>query len=315
MTKDPLISIGLPVYNGEKFVSFALDSILNQTFQNFELIISDNGSTDRTRKICEKYAANNQRIRYYRYNNNRGAAWNFNNVFNLANGYYFKWAASDDICKPTYLESCLKVSQSHPDAVLTFARGNGIDNQGDPIKDLILDDYIDLTSDDPRARFRALIEMFQRSGMRVSGWKGTYIFGLIQSDALRKTRLIGNYIGADTTLLVELILLGKFFEVPDCLLLMRRHVQSFSWPEAKTANKQEFYDPATKGSASLPLWTRQKQISLSILRSPLSFTHKFDLIKSIAKETFWQRRELWNEFTSELKRKRIDKKIYTSHRK
>ncbi|MCF6255957.1 MAG: glycosyltransferase family 2 protein [Gammaproteobacteria bacterium] len=303
MTKKPLISIGIPVYNGEKFLSSAIDSILCQTFQDFELIISDNGSTDRTGEICEKYAANDERIRYYRYDQNRGAAWNFNNTFTLATGDYFKWAAADDICEPTYLESCLKANQSNPEAVLAFSRGDGIDDQGRPIKGLVLDDYLSLTSSDPRMRYHTLMNMFQRSGKRVSGWKGTYIFGLIRSDALRKTRLIGNYIGADATLLIELILLGKFCEVPDCLLFMRRHEQSFSWPDAETASKQEFYDPATKNRISLQSWTDLRKAASSIIRSPLSFRHKLDLLKSVAKEIFWRRKELWGELVSEIKRK------------
>lgn len=307
MKKKPLISIGIPVYNGEKFLSSAIDSILGQTFRDFELIISDNGSTDHTGEICEKYAANDERIRYYRYDHNRGAAWNFNNTFKLATGRYFKWAAADDICEPIYLESCLKASQSDPEAVLAFSRGNGIDDQGTPIKGLVLDDYLSLTSSDPRMRYHALMEMFQRSGNLVSGWRGTYIFGLIQSDALRKTRLIGNYIGADTTLLIELILLGKFCEVPDYQLFMRRHDQSFSWPQAETASKQEFYDPATKNRISLQSWTGLQKAASSIIRSPVSFRHKLDLLKSVVKEIFWQKKELWSELVSELKRKRSRK--------
>jgi len=307
MTKKPLISIGIPVYNGEKFLSTAIDSILGQTFQDFELIISDNGSTDRTDEICKKYAANDERIRYYRYDHNRGAAWNFNNTFTLATGDYFKWAAADDVCEPMYLESCLKADRSDPEAVLAFSWGDGIDDQGTPIKGLVLDDYLNLTSSDPRMRYHALMEMFQRSGKRVSAWKGTYIFGLIQSDALRKTRLIGNYIGADTTLLIELILLGKFCEVPDCLLSMRRHDQSFSWPEAETASKQEFYDPATKNRMSLQSWTSLRKIASSIIRSPLSFRYKLELLKSVLKEIYWLRKELWKELVSEIKRKRARK--------
>ena len=99
----PRVSIGLPVYNGENFLEFALDSILGQTFQDFELIISDNASTDATESICRRYAAKDSRIRYYRNPNNQGAAQNYNRVFALARGEYFKWAAHDDVCKPNYL--------------------------------------------------------------------------------------------------------------------------------------------------------------------------------------------------------------------
>ncbi len=94
---DPLVSIGLPVYNGENYLEEAIRSILAQTYTHFELIISDNGSTDRTQEICEFYAERDLRIRYYRNKENLGAAWNYNQTFHLAKGKYFKWAAHDDI--------------------------------------------------------------------------------------------------------------------------------------------------------------------------------------------------------------------------
>ena len=91
----PLVSIGMPVFNGEDYVEAALDSILTQTFTNFELIISDNASTDRTEEICNDFADSDDRIRYYRQEKNLGAAANFNRVFELSSGKYFKWAAHD----------------------------------------------------------------------------------------------------------------------------------------------------------------------------------------------------------------------------
>src|SRR5688572_10868700 len=100
--KNPRVSIGLPVYNGENYLAEAIDSILAQTFEDFELIISDNASTDRTQEICEAYAAKDGRIRYYRSEVNKGSAWNFNRVFELARGEYFKWAAHDDYIAPEY---------------------------------------------------------------------------------------------------------------------------------------------------------------------------------------------------------------------
>jgi glycosyltransferase involved in cell wall biosynthesis len=93
-----LVSIGLPVYNAGQYLEEALDSILAQTFEDFELIISDNGSTDNTEAICWSYARRDQRIRYFRNETNLGAAWNFNRVFELASGKYFKWTARRSIC-------------------------------------------------------------------------------------------------------------------------------------------------------------------------------------------------------------------------
>ena len=104
---QPRVSIGLPVYNGDRYLEDAIRSILAQSYTDFELIISDNGSADRTREICEGYARQDARIRYTRSPRNRGAAWNFRRVFELARGELFKWAAHDDILAPDFLGSCI----------------------------------------------------------------------------------------------------------------------------------------------------------------------------------------------------------------
>src|SRR5262245_57216615 len=96
-TEVPRVSIGLPVYNGAKYLAEAIDSLLEQTFSDFELIISDNGSTDATPAICEEYAAKDGRIRFLRQEINRGLAWNWNCVLEESRGAYFKWAACDDL--------------------------------------------------------------------------------------------------------------------------------------------------------------------------------------------------------------------------
>lgn len=105
----PRVSVGMPIYNGERFLKAAIESILAQTLTDFELIISDNGSTDQTQEICQAYATKDQRIRYYRSAQNFGASWNHNRVFELSTSEYFKWAACDDICKPEYLEQCVEI--------------------------------------------------------------------------------------------------------------------------------------------------------------------------------------------------------------
>src|SRR4051794_27811047 len=83
MPNQPRVSIGLPVYNGEKYLAAAIESALRQTFGDLELIISDNGSTDGTREICERFAAEDPRVRYHQEVQNRGAVWNFNRVVQL----------------------------------------------------------------------------------------------------------------------------------------------------------------------------------------------------------------------------------------
>ncbi|MDO9207221.1 MAG: glycosyltransferase, partial [Sulfuricurvum sp.] len=103
MNRSKTVSIGMPVYNGEMFIQEALDSLLSQTFTDFELIISDNGSTDKTEAICHEYAAKDERIRYIRQPENRGAIANFQFVLDEATGKYFMWAAYDDLWAPDFL--------------------------------------------------------------------------------------------------------------------------------------------------------------------------------------------------------------------
>ena len=105
----PKVSIGMPIFNGEPFIREAIDSLLAQTFTDFELIISDNGSTDGTEAICREYAACNARIRYVRQPENRGGWFNFQFVLDAARGEYFMWAAHDDEWKENHIEKIIKI--------------------------------------------------------------------------------------------------------------------------------------------------------------------------------------------------------------
>lgn len=117
----PKVSIGLPVYNGEKFIREALDSLLVQSFTDFELIISDNGSSDGTEAVCREYAARDARIRYVRWNEDRGGAANFAYVLDEARGEYFMWAAHDDRWHVDYIKFMSAVLDSDEDVGLVFS--------------------------------------------------------------------------------------------------------------------------------------------------------------------------------------------------
>ncbi len=132
---SPRVSVGLAVYNGENFIRAAIDSILAQTFTDFELVISDNASTDKTQEICLEYAAKDGRIRYYRCERNMGAAWNQNRVFELSRGEYFRLAAHDDVIAPEYLAKCVEVLDQNPSVVLCHSWTKAINDQGEVIED------------------------------------------------------------------------------------------------------------------------------------------------------------------------------------
>jgi glycosyltransferase involved in cell wall biosynthesis len=210
----PKVSIGLPVWNGEKYLRMALDSILRQDYPDFELIISDNASTDATQSICQEYAARDARIRYFRNEKNIGASGNYNRVFELSRGEFFKWISHDDECAPSFLKRCLEIFESAPDdVVLVCSSSQMIDESGQLIRVSRLGMGSSLM---PSQRLASLIA---RRDFPHALW------GLIRSNTLRQTRLMG-IVRSDDILLSELALLGNFVEMPEGLQRWRIHRQN-----------------------------------------------------------------------------------------
>jgi glycosyltransferase involved in cell wall biosynthesis len=248
--QQPLISIGIPVYNGEKYLAQAIESVLAQTYQNFELLISDNCSTDRTQAICEAYAEQDDRIRYYRNEVNLGAAPNFNRVFELARGEYFQWLASDDILTPALLEKCVSMLEADPSAVLCFFWVRYINEQSEPGDSCTLE--LRVQAEKARTRFRDVM----------LGWHNSfYVFGLIRTTALRQTKLILPQNQGDTILIARLSLLGRFLQIPEYLFLSRYHAeQSNQRYKAEVpcgldaAAYSEWFDGTGKKRVNRPHW-------------------------------------------------------------
>jgi glycosyltransferase involved in cell wall biosynthesis len=233
----PKISIGLPVYNGEKYLRFTLNSILQQSYTDFELIICDNASTDATQEICREFAAKDLRIRYYRNEKNIGAAGNYNRAFELGRGEFFKWASHDDEFHPSLLESCLKVFEQSPSStVLVFSKAAIIDETGS-VTDLSRD-TINSSTNRPFVRLGSLI---------FNAHYAHPLWGLIRSDVLRRTRLIGNF-EADHILLAELALLGSCIEIPEVLYWERRHIGSAINANRTSQQLLAWYNPNAKHS-------------------------------------------------------------------
>jgi glycosyltransferase involved in cell wall biosynthesis len=242
-----LVSIGLPVFNGEKFLTVALESVKFQTYGNLEVIISDNRSTDRTREICEAYSSQDKRFRYFCNKTNIGVAKNFNRVFELSSGKYFKWWAYDDLCGSQYIERCVEVLNKNPSAVVCHTKTSIIDSQGDVLGDY--DDCLDFRSPVPRERFRDYL--FRPAGM----WNA--IYGLIRVSEFKKTPLHGDYLGADQVLLGELVLRGKIYRIPDFLFFRRNHPQQFWRGKATISKMQAWFKPSRRRLFGLPIAWRQ----------------------------------------------------------
>jgi glycosyltransferase involved in cell wall biosynthesis len=215
----PFVSIGMPVYNEEKYIEQALQSLLSQSFENFELIISDNASADRTGEICLSYAAKDPRVRYSRMETNLGSSVNFNCVFQLSNSAYFCWASGHDTRHETFIARCLQILEQDASVVLCYPGARWLETDGH-LGDVI-SSHVETRGLSQVSRYRTVL------------WSLDYVYhpsGIMRSNALKRTGLMRpNTIGADVVWLAELALLGAFAEVPETLLYLQRLSDFGSW--------------------------------------------------------------------------------------
>lgn len=230
MTTTARVSVGLPVFNGTPFLAEALRSLREQTYEDLQIIVSDNASTDATEEICRAAAAEDPRITYVRNRRNFGFVHNFNQVFRLSNGEYFTWAAADDIRRPAFIAACVERLDDDPTLALVCPRATAIDEHGDRVRGSIspgplvaehaYEDYTNLDGPDaaddpdPVVRYRRLMRDL---------WYTVQLYGVVRADVLGRTGLHPTHHMGDHILLSELALHGRFGEVPDRLFLRRFH--------------------------------------------------------------------------------------------
>lgn len=210
---EPVLSVGLPVYNGARWVAGALDSFLGQGLGDFEVIVADNASTDGTEAICRAYAERDARVRYFRNPSNIGVYANFNRVLEPARGRYFKWAACSDLCLDGFFRQCVDTLERRPDAVLAYPRAYLVivDADGSEVAHEY-DDGLNIEDAGPAARFRAYLERERINNV---------MHGVARRAALLQTALHRPYRGSDISMVAELSLRGKILEVPERLFVRR----------------------------------------------------------------------------------------------
>ena len=214
LDSKPLVSIGMAVHNGERYIRQALDSLLAQDYDNFELIISDNASTDKTREICLAYAAKDKRVRYYRNQTNVGALRNFDRVFELSSGEYFMWACHDDYWKPRYLSSCLKAFNISEAIVLTGTECDSIDPETGEL--IFVDEGLSTVGLSPGKRF-----MRYKSTLHGGRHVGGIFYGVYKRTALRKVMPMKKVVAVDHIIMAEMCFQGEFVTVPKRLMAKR----------------------------------------------------------------------------------------------
>jgi glycosyltransferase involved in cell wall biosynthesis len=257
--RPPRLSVGLAVFNGADYLDEAIKSLLTQTFEDFELIICDNASTDRTQEICEHYAAVDDRVRYYRNPKNIGGANNENLTFALSRGEYFRWAAHDDICAPELFERCIETLDRTPDAVLCYTRSVIIGGAGDIKCEVFHEKGMAAT---PARRLREL-------AFRDHGCEATY--GVVRSKILAAAGLQKNYTDSDRILLCALALRGRFIQLDEPLFLKRYHEknQYLDWRE-----RMFWFEPEGTRHLFLPHWLELGDLTTAVLRAPLGLRQR-----------------------------------------
>jgi glycosyltransferase involved in cell wall biosynthesis len=228
----------MPVYNAAGFIARTLDSILEQSFRDLEVIVSDNASTDETSEIVQAIAGLDARVRYERNDRNIGIPRNFGRALGLSRGKYFKWHAHDDLLAPTFVERCVDALEDDPTTTLAAPLARPIEADGSPVtfdatRDVFVTSYgeevqpanvdHDLSSPRPVRRFRSVLFDLTEPA------KARWFFGVARADALVRRRSIGEFIGAESVLLADLSLRGRFVEIPEELFLRMYHPDHAGW--------------------------------------------------------------------------------------
>jgi glycosyltransferase involved in cell wall biosynthesis len=297
---SPKVTIGLPVYNSERYLIESLNSLINQTYQDFVLIISDNASTDGTADICQHYVKADSRVRYFRNDVNIGNPRNFNRVFELTMTPYLKWSSADDYWAPTFLEKALEVMERDASVVLCYPQATLVDANGENPQPF--DDVLNLVQNDPADRFITLLDKIMLAHQHL---------GVIRMSDLRRTHLLGTHVSSDINLLAELTLYGKFIELPERLFFRRFHKDSGSWKRGDVSHNQEAHDAKTYYASNervrLAKWRAHIHFLGAVKSSPLPLKSKFRLYRYLLRRIRWDRNALYKELIKELRNKKEQK--------
>jgi hypothetical protein len=261
--KMPRLSVGLPVYNGQRFLRAALDSLLAQTFRDFELIVCDNASTDSTESICREYAARDARVRYFRHPANIGPAANYNACFRHARGEFFRWAAHDDLVAPELFQLSIDALDRDASAVAVYPNSCEIDAGGRRLFDHAT--RVSLEHPSVARRLASYLGVDHRRGF------GAVLWSVMRAEVLQQwSPLKGSFPSADRVLVTQVLLRGRMLRLEPVLFFNREHGErsqsSFDRGKVRPGSRlvhligcgpvpgYAWWDQSTEGRIVFPEW-------------------------------------------------------------
>jgi glycosyltransferase involved in cell wall biosynthesis len=268
LEETPLVSIGLPVYNGERYLRRALDSLLAQDYRHFELLISDNASTDLTRQICEEYATRDARISLRVNDTKIGILENFQLVLERARGKYFMWAAHDDVWAKTFVRSMMRELETHPDAGVAMSAVERVFENGE-IQDVVR--HTGRANPNTTSPFQLALTLAGGSPHHL------YIYGLFRTAFLKQAfRNFPRVIALDRLVMIQVALSTRFRYVDEVLhtkylmekpMVLRYQDEDFGrvWHEPRAHLKKDLaLGPYLLRSRIIP-WQRKLWIPIIVV--------------------------------------------------
>jgi glycosyltransferase involved in cell wall biosynthesis len=280
------VTIGVPVYNGERFLAQCIDSLLAQTYRDFTLLLSDNASTDRTAEICQRYAATDSRVHYHRNEINIGLYGNFRFILQSVRTRYVKLASADDFWSPAMLADAVTAMEHDPSLVLCYPKAVLVDENGGKIRNY--ENPLRLMEDDPTVRFRSVLEEIGLVNQ---------LMGVLRVDVVRSALPLIDHTLADRVFLAELSLYGKIAEFPEYQYYRRFHEGASSWNRDSTDHQVvKVFKPGTRG-IWLSTWKYYGALFRRLLHCRLGYGAKLKLLLFLGRRATWDRyvllRECW----------------------
>ena len=286
MTQLPAarVTIGVPVYNGERFLAQCLDSLLAQTYEDFVLLISDNASTDRTEEICRRYAKADSRVRYHRNRVNVGMYGNYNRVLELVDTPYLKLANADDCWAPEMLADAMGELERDPSLVLCHPRAVLVDEHGSETRRY--EKPLHVMEADPAERFRRVLTELGLVNQ---------LMGVMRMDAVRSMLPFMIHPPADAVFLAELSLHGKIMELPKFQYFRRFHDECSSWDRKSESHQVRFVSSQGTRRIHLATWKYHWGLARRVVHSPLGLGAKLRLLSYLGRRAAWDRSALLRE--------------------